>query len=428
MRYFLPILALFSFLPTAYADGVMCDALRQENAYKNWPSYRYLDEGVDGWLFRTETDFQDDFTLKDEEIARLRALNDAFAAQGTTLILAILPTRGMMDGDKAANVAYDRQVAQKSYAAMVHALRDAGMIVAAIDNYDSQDAFYYKRDHHWRAAGARAMAHQVAAQVKALNISLPTKKFITEAQDEIAHIGTFEKLIKQTCGTDVAAQRIVSYMTYAPGDADALFADAQPADVVLLGTSNSANATSRANFDGFLKEALQADVDNRAISGGGADASMLSYLMARPAGETAPRVVVWEFPVYQAFSNRDFLRQAKAAVRGKCAVPVVQQAMPAGPFITPFANLAPVHMDGKEYDLHLALSPPMETDVRVVSVSGESASTSFTIRRDPDYKTGGRYAFDLETGAAPLSAIKLQFPDDVTGDVHVSLCERAVKP
>lgn len=428
MKYFLFLFALLSWLPAARADGLICDALQQETAYKNWSSYRYLVEGSDGWLFRTETDFQDDFTLKDDEIVRLRDLNNAFAAQGTTLILAILPTRGMTDGDKASNSSYDRQVAQKSYSAMVKTLREAGLVVAAIEDYQGEDAFYYKRDHHWTSAGARAMAHDVAAQVRALNISLPTKKFVSEAQDEIPHVGTFEKVIKEACGTEIDPQAVAPYMTYAPDDADALFADTTPADIILLGTSNSTHSASRANFDGFLKEALQADVDNRAVSGGGADASMLQYLLSRSRETKMPRVIVWEFPVYQAFANRDFLRQAKAAARGKCAQPVAQQAMPVGPFITPFADLSTMNAQGKDYDLHLALSPPMETDVRVVSVSGESASTSFTIRRDPDYKTGGRYAFDLESGATPLSAIKLQFPSDVTGDVHVSLCERAVKP
>lgn len=423
MKILMFLTALF-FSGSAMAQGLICDRLKQEETYKDWQSYRYLVEGQDGWIFRTATDFRDNFSLKEKDIARLSALNAAFAAQGTTLILSILPTRGMTDGGKAGGASYDRAGARKSYAALIQSLRAAGLSVAAIENYQDDAAFYYKRDHHWTPAGAKAMAREVAAQVKARNIDLPQKKFVTEAQKTIDHTGTFEKLIKEACGEIVSPEQVTEYITYAPGDANALFDDVATPDIILLGTSNSTNAASHANYDGFLKEALNADVDNRAISGGGADAAMMQYLASRKADAKKPRVIVWEFPVYQDFHSKNFLRQVTPAVYGACENGAAGKDMAIAPFVTPFEDVKGREIQGPDYYFHLALTPPTTENFRLVSLYDDGTSDFFTFKRDPFYTPDGIYYLDMEKGKPALAAVKLQFPETVTGDVQISICKK----
>lgn len=424
MKYIVWLFVVFAFIPAAQAGGLVCDTLKKPETYKNWQSYRYLVEGADGWIFRTETDFRDDFPLNDRDIARLSALNDAFKAQGTTLILSILPTRGLMEGKQAPPASVDMARSADGYARLIKTLRGAGLHVAAIEGDTGAGAFYYKRDHHWTPVGAKAMAQAVAAQVKALDIPLTEKKFVSEAQKTIDHVGTFEKLIKESCGVAVPPEQVTEYITYAPGDADALFDDVGAADIVLLGTSNSTSAASHANYDGFLKEALSADVENRAISGGGADAAMLQYLAARPENAKKPRVIIWEFPVYQDFHSKNFLRQAIPAVNGVCASPVAVQDKTIEPFMEMFAQLKDKKIQGENYYLHVRVTPPTELEFRAVMAWDNGSSDFFTFKRDPFYTPDGIYFLDFEKGKPPLSALKLQFPDTVTGTVSATLCRK----
>lgn len=423
MKYLAFLIVLF-LSPAAMAQEMICDKLKQEETYKNWQSYRYLVEGDEGWVFRTEIDFQDDFAISEKDVMRLKSLNDAFAAQDTMLILSILPTRGITDGNHVGQASYDRGKAQQSYTRLIGTLRDAGLSVAAVDSNEKTDDFYYKRDHHWTPTGARMMAQAVAAQVKSKNISLQQKRFVTEAQGAIDHVGTFGKFIKEACGLEVSPEQVSAYVTYAPEDTGALFDDVATPEVVLLGTSNSTNDAAHANYDGFLKEALQADVDNRAISGGGADAAMLQYLAARPAEMKKPRVIVWEFPIYHGYESKNFLRQATPSVGGACANPVAEKEIAVAPFMTPLENLKDRKIQGPDYYLHLTLTPPTAENFRVVNVWDDGNSDFFTFKRDPFYTPDGIYYLDMEAGKPSLAALKLQFPENVTGTVKVSLCRK----
>jgi alginate O-acetyltransferase complex protein AlgJ len=74
---------------------------------------------------------------------------------------------------------------------------------------------------------------------------------------------------------------------------DALFADSQVA-VGLVGTSYSANPNW--NFLGALNQALRSDVVNYAEDGHGPILPMLKYLQTDAFKNSAPQVLIWEFP------------------------------------------------------------------------------------------------------------------------------------
>ena len=78
----------------------------------------------------------------------------------------------------------------------------------------------------------------------------------------------------------------------AAGD-DALFADRQ-IPVALVGTSYSANPNW--NFLGALQQALRSDVANYAEDGHGPILPMLKYLQSDEFKNSAPQVLIWEFP------------------------------------------------------------------------------------------------------------------------------------
>jgi alginate O-acetyltransferase complex protein AlgJ len=67
------------------------------------------------------------------------------------------------------------------------------------------------------------------------------------------------------------------------------------ADVVLVGTSYSANADW--SFVEVLKTALGRDVLNYAEQGQGPARPMLAYLASPDVQDAPPQVVIWEFPI-----------------------------------------------------------------------------------------------------------------------------------
>lgn len=299
----------------SWAKTYICPALKNEVAYKGKDSYQFLIDGNGGWVFRTKTDFKDSFVLKDEAHQRLRLLNDLLLKKNVRLMLVPLPTRGMMHGDHILKTGYNRRTSIQSYRDLVSALRADHLLVAATEDFDHQPGYYYQYDHHWRPEGARNMAAQIAAALRAENMTFPRVTFKTESQGLVDHVGTFSKLIMDVCASTVPAEKVENYATYLADADNDLLVDRPTADIILVGTSNS-TPVSHANFDGFLKQAIGTDIENMSISGGGADTALLQFLNSeRLHGAHPPRLVIWEFPVYQGFAAVPFLDKAIAAVK-----------------------------------------------------------------------------------------------------------------
>src|SRR3546814_3060377 len=62
--------------------------------------FRVLQQGRDGWLFRTETDLGTHFEVSAESVAQLRRLAAALRARGSQLVIVPQAPRGLMDSDK----------------------------------------------------------------------------------------------------------------------------------------------------------------------------------------------------------------------------------------------------------------------------------------------------------------------------------------
>lgn len=301
------------FIPlAARAEGLLCPALERKENYKNWQSYRYLVEGRDGWVFRTLADFKSVFKTNHKSDGQLQAFNNALKDRGVHLVIAMLPTRGMMHGDQIYRDDFNRLKAMEAYKALALHIRTLGLSVAEVDHFDIP-GYFYKRDHHWTPVGALDMAGRVAAIAKESGDRLPYIKFTTEAQGTIEHKGTFTKVSEEVCKAPLPPEKTPKYIT--SGGPDDLLGDMPEPRAVLVGTSNSVNDAAHANFEGFLKQSLNADVLNFSVSGGGADEAMLKYLVSDNFRNHPPVLLIWEFPVYQDFDNSMFLDKAIAAAR-----------------------------------------------------------------------------------------------------------------
>jgi alginate O-acetyltransferase complex protein AlgJ len=106
-----------------------------------------------------------------------------------------------------------------------------------------------------------------------------------------------------------ATETIEQFQTYPVGDdpfdqavfddsvliiEEALFSPIEPSEVILLGTSFSADR--RWNFEGALKQALEVDVQNIAVQGQGPITPMANFLSDDSALSTDLKLVIWEIP------------------------------------------------------------------------------------------------------------------------------------
>lgn len=325
----LGMLAAIMLTPAAARSAdLFCPALADDKTYDGaYDSYRKLVAGRDGWIFRSENDLRTDFNLRDRTITAIRRLQDAFASKNIDFIMAYAPTRGMMHADHVLDPSYDAAAAWDGYLKSVAALKQAGVNIASIQSPGIKD-FFYKRDHHWTAIGAAAMADVIAADIKARPLYAAIEKipFKTTQGPARDFTGASSKMFKAVCNSDQPVETIATFITTrenAASGQDELFGTAPSPEIVLLGTSNSVDQSSFANFEGALKTALSADILNMAVTGGGIDTAMLSYLNSDHYRDGLARVVIWEVPAYYDLNKHmGLFRQSVAALQGACVSPL----------------------------------------------------------------------------------------------------------
>jgi alginate O-acetyltransferase complex protein AlgJ len=164
------------------------------------------------------------------------------------------------------------------------------------------DALYYRTDTHWNQAGARLAAQAVAAQLAPLRASLRETRFATtSAPEDEPRAGDLLKLMGLAGWPQLPAalrppdDRERPVTTAAAPAASAVSAglfDNPVPPVVLTGTSYSL----RANFAGFLQEALQVEVLNAARDGAGFVDAAGVYFADEAFATAKPTVLVWELP------------------------------------------------------------------------------------------------------------------------------------
>ena len=426
MRVFLLLIFSLVFsLPSARAqESYYCDKLKEDKIYSKNSSYKKLIEGKEGWVFRTKTDFVDNFKVNSALRSRFVRLQKAFEDHNMNLVVALLPTRGMMHSHLVTYPKYDHQVAIDSYLDLVKKLREIGISVAAIEDFSKPQDFYYKRDHHWQAAGAKSMAIRVADEVKKLSSykGVEKKKYTTEISETIQHQGTFSEFINKMCEVDVNPEEVPLYKTFADEEEN-LFGDEAKAEIVLVGTSNSAQQASHANFDGFLKEYIGADVHNLSVSGGGVDTAMLDWLSSTDYREHKPKIVIWEIPIYQNFKGGPFYRQAIPAVYGDC---LENDVVTKGVTIKDDRfkiDISDKNITAQNHYIRLSFSDFKGRKFRLTTHYKDKSKDPFDFRRSKFYEPDGVFflEFDQNKGGS-IGFLEGLMPEGTTGDAKIQVC------
>lgn len=317
-------------------DCLLCPAIQDPASYAEGAMKltRQITPGKDHWLFRSEVDLTSHFGIPRNMQPEFGRLVKAFADQGTHLVTIIQPTRGLMHRDKLRSpdqMGFDFDRARGNLAAYLKQLRQAGALVPDVlqlVDHPPEEEYFFRRDHHWTPAGARATAALVAQTVRQLPdyAALPHGAFANETGITLFKDGTLNQALYRLCGNHYGFQYVQGYQTVQDlDDESALFGDLPSPEVVLVGTSNSAardTDNKQFNFDGFLKEYLQTDLINMALPGAGEYGALVEYLHSDLYREEGPpELILWELPANYRLESPEMYRQLVPAIQGQCKAP-----------------------------------------------------------------------------------------------------------
>ncbi|HBX55648.1 alginate O-acetyltransferase [Pseudomonas sp. UBA2684] len=238
-----------------------------------------------------------------DNLALIRGVRDELAQRNVLLLLAIVPAKSRVYPE---HIGAHRPSALRSdlYQRFHRAVRRADIaapdLLATLRAAKHNGPLFLRTDTHWTPLGADLAAQQLSAAVRrAITLDGAPQQFITEASGQERYQGDLTRFLPLDPlfaalmpEPDPLHKRATRAANPAEG-ADALFA-ASEMPVALVGTSYSANPSW--NFAGALRQHLQRDLSNHAEDGQGPILPMLKYLQSEELKNTAPQLVIWEFP------------------------------------------------------------------------------------------------------------------------------------
>lgn len=446
--------------PANDLSGTFCPDMANEQAYKDKrvQTYATLIPGNDGWIFRTKNDFRDNWAVTEATKERLLELQDAMKAHNAELVIIMPPVRGMihtnelLPGDKKTYGLDNPQASWDAYEAFINDAKSAGINIVGIDRNEVDGKFFYMRNHHWNADGARIAAQKVAANVKNIPeyAEIPKIKYVSKPEEPKKYKSSYNGAFQKICGTSVPEEMAQNYVTVpvdAALDENALFGAGGDPQVVLLGTSNSVMDSSQANFEGFLKEYLSADVLNLAYAGAGIDTSLISYMNSAHYKNGKPKIVVWEIPGYYNLDIMDgnVFSQAIPAAYGDCRDKTLakgdfkdipdnsplyasEDGNTPGPFPSGQDPRQATLETNKNLYLHLSFAKPMKDEFKVkfhYKTGADGLTKIVKFKRSPRYPADGEFytLFPDMDKNAELNKVRITLPEKIqTVDVSMQIC------
>lgn len=255
--------------------------------------------GDDGWLFSSE-EFEADLGYAEEDFGRLVArVRDDLAARGLTLAVAVVPSKSRIMAERLGTRRMPPSL-EPRYAAMIEVLRGLSVPAADLESAlgatrDRGQAPFLRTDTHWSIDGAKAAANEAARTILEALPGLETAAVSTAMTGEAEREGDLLSYLPERGASArplPPPDRVGVYETVV--DSGAGLFGAQTIPVALVGTSYSAEPDF--HFEGFLKEALSADVLNLSSEGEGPFVPMERALSGTALADSGVRVVLWEIP------------------------------------------------------------------------------------------------------------------------------------
>lgn len=302
---------IFSVVQAEEAPLLCSDAADRSVYSSQLRNYRVLQDGTEGWIFR-DYDLKTTFEPSRQVFSYLGEFAANLSDRGIQLVLVPIPTRGVLHPEYLGDINFDVAVARANYSKFLDKLRSINILSPPIDNlfYKSHiRTLMFKRDFHWKSTAAHKIGKMTSKVIRNHPNSqkLPLMEYESTVVGRKTFEGRYQKAASEICHFDYPLEEYYEWKTQ-PREGFKHVAMGAAAKVVLVGTSNS-NAAHNWNFSGFLKQYLNAEVSNLAVSGGGYKQSMRDYLKSDAFDEAPPLFLIWEYPAYYNLNDIAFFRE-----------------------------------------------------------------------------------------------------------------------
>lgn len=271
-----------------------------------------------GWIVATDQT-KANFTPT-AQAKELWALIDAeFAARGVQLTALIAPPRPLFAPDRGQALGYDAVSATAAFSGYIADLNAAGITapdLSELDHAANASEYYFARDTHWTPMGATWSAAYFAQSLMGtpVNETLANVTFT----GEYAEKGSLSAVVENVCGTRPNAETVPAPSFAQRGDAASLLDASSASTVALIGTSFS----NRYQRDAYqvadaLANALQTDVENFSVTGGGLVGAMDAFISSGAVDSGQFQTVIWETPYTTPLTDVNGLRQILGSLKAK---------------------------------------------------------------------------------------------------------------
>lgn len=297
--------------------GALLDEAKLEKKYKRLaPIHSSQDTG---WMFTTDM-MDETYAMKPEALSLFQQIVAEFDQAGVPLAVMVAPPRPVIAGQDVVDATlggmdeFDVAKTQASFQELIAQMRASGAVVPdLLETALNTPDYFFKRDTHWTNTGAAQSANALASVMSTKGFDTAALPVIEMADER----GSLSDIVDATCNLRDAAETTPVYDFASLGGGD-LLGDAPVRDVrvALLGTSFS----DRYKRDAYqvadaVATALNADVENFSVSGGGMIGPIEAFVLSGQLAEKSHDLVIWEFPYTESLNSTSALRQLLGALR-----------------------------------------------------------------------------------------------------------------
>lgn len=261
--------------------------------------------GNDGWFFTKEefeTSLDADQSLQ-YTFDKISEFKLELENRNIELVIVPLPAKSDIYTEKLATFQHASAVSDR-YIAFFDGLRDLGVVTIssreALLEAKNELPVFLKSDTHWSPFGAGKVAKEVAMSLPLEDYGIEPGEFELDSSGKASFWGDLTTYITSEdlaplIGLNKENTELFVAETQSEELVSDLFGDDARHDVVLVGTSYSANENW--SFVEQLKAELSVDVLNLSEEGKGPATPMLNYINGDLIDEYETKIVIWEFPV-----------------------------------------------------------------------------------------------------------------------------------
>ncbi|WP_299830990.1 hypothetical protein [uncultured Roseobacter sp.] len=394
---------------------------------KRGPFYSDADAG---WIVSADQ-LKSGLKVSPEAVRLWQMIAAEFEKRGTELVVLAAPPRPLFVPEESSESlelkdAFDRSEMARNFSAYIAALNAAGILapdLSVLAGGEAAGDYYFQRDTHWTPTGAALSAAHLRQSIDGTPAgeTLQSVPFSESYQEK----GSLSHVAEQACGTRPAPETVAAPVFAKAGSADTLLSDPVTGSrIALVGTSFS----NRYQRDAYqvadaLAHALDAEVENHAITGGGLVGSMSGFIQSKALETEQYEMVVWETPYTAPLTQVDGLRQVLGELHAQSATDfdAVQNGQVSDDWLSITHGFSPADHTGLQI-----IIPGQSTGTLIVELideDGEKTRIKLTKsdRADPALRTDSwGLAFG---GLAPkrIERIKLRLLGEAAKDAQVRL-------